>query len=89
MMYGLLFTLVDYISIILSLLLIAYVLLSYFMDPYHPVRHTVDRIVNPILNPIRRILPKTGMIDFSPLVALIVLQVLEYIIKSILISLGS
>lgn len=88
-MYGLLFTLVDYISIILTLLLIAYVLLSYFMDPYHPVRNTVDRIVNPILNPIRRILPKTGMIDFSPLVALIVLQVLEYIIKSILISLGS
>ncbi|MGW8224287.1 MAG: YggT family protein [Anaerolineales bacterium] len=89
MMYGLLFTLVDYVSIILSILLIAYVLLSYFMDPYHPVRNTVDRIVNPILNPIRRILPKTGMVDFSPLVALIVLQVLEYIIKSILISLGS
>ncbi|MFL7892910.1 MAG: YggT family protein [Anaerolineales bacterium] len=89
MMYGILFTLVDYISIILSLLLIAYVLLSYFMDPYHPVRNTVDRIVNPILNPIRRILPRTGMIDFSPLVALIALQILEYIIKSILISLGS
>ncbi|MFN2214584.1 MAG: YggT family protein [Anaerolineales bacterium] len=89
MMYGILFTLVDYISIILSLLLIAYVLLSYFMDPYHPVRNTVDRIVNPILNPIRRVLPKTGMIDFSPLVALIALQILEYIIKSILISLGS
>jgi hypothetical protein len=28
-------------------LLIAYVVLSYFMSPYHPVRQTVDRIVEP------------------------------------------
>jgi YggT family protein len=88
-MIGLLLTLVNYLSLGFSLLLIAYVVLSYFMDPYHPVRQAIDAIVNPILNPIRRIMPQTGMIDFSPLVAIILVQILEFILTRLLISLGS
>ena len=77
---------INFLSLIFSFLLIAYVVLSYFMDPYHPVRSTINRIVNPILDPIRRILPQTGMIDFSPLVAIILVQVIEYLLRSIIIS---
>jgi YggT family protein len=80
---------INFLSLAFSLLLIAYVILSYFMDPFHPVRVTVNRIVDPILDPIRRILPQTGMIDFSPLVAIILVQILEYILRSLLISLAS
>lgn len=87
-MIGLLLTLVNYLSFALSILLIAYVVLSYFMDPYHPVRATVNRIVDPLLNPIRRILPRTGMIDFSPLVAIIIVQVLEFVLTRLIISLA-
>ena len=83
-----LITLVNYLSFALSILLIAYVVLSYFMDPYHPVRATVNRIVDPLLNPIRRILPRTGMIDFSPLVAIIIVQVLEFVLTRLIISLA-
>ena len=88
-MIGLLITLINYLSLAFSLLLIAYVVLSYFMDPYHPVRNTVNRLVNPILNPIRRLLPQTGMMDFSPIVAIILVQILEYILTRLLISLAS
>lgn len=88
-MIGLLLSLVNYISLGLSLLLIAYVVLSYFMDPFHPVRATVIRIVDPVLNPIRRILPQTGMVDFSPLVAIILIQVIEFILTRLVISLAS
>lgn len=88
-MIGFLISLVNYISLGLSLLLIAYVVLSYFMDPFHPIRATVNRIVDPLLNPIRRILPQTGMIDFSPLVAIIIIQVIEFILTRLLISLAS
>jgi YggT family protein len=88
-MIVLLITLVNYLSLAFSLLLIAYVVLSYFMDPYHPVRSTIDRMINPILNPIRRIMPQTGMMDFSPLVAIILVQVLEFILTRLLISLAS
>ncbi|UCF29532.1 MAG: YggT family protein [Chloroflexota bacterium] len=88
-MINLLLILVNYLSLAFSILLIAYVILSYFMDPYHPVRSTVDRMVNPILNPIRRIIPQTGMLDFSPLVALILVQIIEFILRSLILSLAS
>lgn len=87
-MIGLLITLINFISLAFSLLLIAYVVLSYFMDPYHPVRSTVVRLVNPLLNPIRRIMPQTGMMDFSPLVAIILVQIIEFILTRLLISLA-
>ena len=51
------------------------VLMSWFIrDPYHPVRQGVDNLVRPLLDPIRRMMPSTGMIDFSPIVLLILLQ---------------
>ena len=84
-----LINLINYITLGFTLLLIAYVVLSYFMDPYHPVRNTVNRIVNPILDPIRRILPRTGMIDFSPLAALILVQILEAVLRRLLIALAT
>lgn len=87
-MIGLLITLINFLSLGFSILLIAYVVLSYFMDPYHPVRSTVNQIVNPLLNPIRRIMPQTGMMDFSPLVAIILVQIIEFILTRLLISLA-
>lgn len=65
---------------ILSWIVIINVVLSYFVDPYHPLRRALDRIVEPMLAPIRRILPSTGMLDFSPLVLLILLQLLSTIV---------
>lgn len=79
---------INFLSLAFSLLLIAYVVLSYFMDPFHPVRHTVNRIVDPILAPIRRIMPQTGMMDFSPLVAIILVQILEFILERLVIALA-
>lgn len=69
---------------LLTLIVVVDVVLSYFMSPFHPVRQFLDRIVEPMLRPIRRLLPQTGMIDFSPLVLIILLQLLDYLIQSIL-----
>lgn len=69
---------------ILSLLVIVHVILSYFMSPYHMIRQTVDRLVEPLLTPIRQILPKTGMFDFSPLVLLILIQLIAGVLISVL-----
>lgn len=87
-MINTLLVLIDYVSLAINLLLIAYVVLSYFMDPYHPIRMTVNRIVDPILNPIRRLLPQTGMVDFSPLVAIIAVWIIEFVLTRLLISLA-
>ncbi len=60
------------------------VFLGYFMSPYHPVRQFFDQLVNPLLNPIRKIVPPLGGIDFSPLVLIILLQVIGYLIGSVI-----
>ena len=69
------------------LLVIVKVVLSYFVSPYSPIRVYIDRIVEPMLQPIRRIMPSTGMIDFSPMVLVILLMILDSIITGFLRSL--
>jgi YggT family protein len=78
---------IHYVVLIFSWVLIAYVVLSYFMDPYHPIRLMLSRIIEPLLTPIRRILPRTGTIDFSPFVLLILIQVVEFILLRVAFSL--
>jgi uncharacterized protein YggT (Ycf19 family) len=43
----LLIQVIHYLVLIFSWVLIAYVVLSYFMDPYHPIRLTLSRIIEP------------------------------------------
>ena len=68
---------------LLSWLVIAHVILSYFMSPNHPIRETIDRFVNPMLAPIRQLLPFTGGLDFSPLILIILLQLLGSFIAAL------
>lgn len=39
-------------------------------------------VTDPVLDPVRRLLPRTGMIDLSPLVVLIGIQVIQAVICS-------
>ena len=78
--------LIDVASRLLFLLILAHVILSYFMSPFHPVRMWIDRIVEPMLRPIRERLPMVGMLDFSPIVLLLAIQLLAYVLKVILLS---
>jgi YggT family protein len=78
---------INAISQLLVLLVIVSVILSYFMDPYHPVRRAIDGVVEPMLAPIRRIVPLVGMIDFSPLVLIILIQLLSNILIRVLSTL--
>ena len=73
-MIDILIIIVNTVQQILVILVIASVILSYFMDPYHPVRRGVDNIVQPLLDPIRRVVPLVGMLDFSPLILILLLQ---------------
>ena len=82
-----LINLINITTRLIGFLIIVYVVISYFMDPYHPVREQVDRIVKPMLRPIRRVIPTVGMFDFSPLILLILVQLLGYLFTRILISL--
>ncbi len=71
----------------LTWLVFADIIVSFFLNPYHPVRATLDRIVEPLLAPIRRFMPPTGMFDFSPLVFMLLVQVLGNVLIGMLLSL--
>ncbi len=48
------------------------------------IYEVVFRVTEPVLGPIRRALPQTGMIDFSPLVVMVILVVIQYVVRALL-----
>ena len=46
------------------------------------VWYTLQRILEPVYGPIRRILPNFGGIDFTPIVALIGIQILNIVLMN-------
>jgi YggT family protein len=69
---------------LIILLVIVDSALSFFLSPYHPVRNTLDRVLHPLLAPIRRIVPLMGMFDLSPLILIILVEILSYALVSFL-----
>jgi YggT family protein len=47
------------------------------------IYRSINALLEPVLGPIRRIMPDTGAIDFSPLVLILRLQILLIILSSI------
>jgi YggT family protein len=78
--------LINIISRLIFLLVLGHVIMSYFMSPFHPIRQTIDRFVEPMLAPIRKVVPPIGMIDFSPLILLLLIQLVSWLIRSLLLS---
>lgn len=76
-------SLINLIFTILTFALIGRALLSWF-DP--GMRSTIGRllvdITEPIVGPIRQVVPSLGMIDISPIVAILLLQLLERLLVS-------
>ena len=86
-MFSILAQAVDIFSQVLIFVILAHVILSYFMDPYHPIRSFIDKLVEPLLAPIRRVVPLIGMMDFSPVVLIILVQFIGNILHNILLRL--
>ncbi len=73
------------LALVLQLLayaILARALLSWVVrDPYNPIAQALDVITDPILRPLRQIVPRLGMMDITPLVAIILLQVLARFVR--------
>jgi YggT family protein len=86
----LLVPIINAIYYILLILIFARFILSWVRpDPYHPTWGPVLRFVyqatEPLLAPIRRILPATGGVDFSPMILLFALYFIRSFLFQILI----
>ena len=75
---------VNYLAIILWAALIGRVIVSWInprpSNPLYPIANIIYQITEPILSPIRRVLPSMGMLDLSPMVALVLLWVIQRIL---------
>ena len=60
---------------ILTLAIIVRALLSWFnLPPTNPLVTILYDVTEPILSPLRRIVPRIGMIDITPIVAIILMD---------------
>ena len=75
---------ISTLASLLILLVIVHVILTYVMEPYHPVRRWIDSIVEPMLMPIRRVVPLVGTLDFSPLIMIILIRIISNLIITLL-----
>jgi YggT family protein len=61
-----------------SLVLFAAVILSWInLSPENQLLRFVQRLTEPVLTPLRRVLPSAGGFDFSPIVALLLVRLLQ------------
>jgi len=71
----------------LTFAIIARALLSWFnLGPGHPLVRVLYDLTEPILGPLRRIVPTIGMIDITPIAAILLLQFAERLLLGLLSS---
>ncbi|NLW08073.1 MAG: YggT family protein [Clostridia bacterium] len=71
-----------------SWIIIARILMSWVPhNPNHPVMRFIYEVTEPLLAPIRNLMPRTSMpIDFSPIIAVLLLNLVQRLIIGLLIS---
>jgi YggT family protein len=82
------------ISLIITFVIIQFImslLISFNVVNMHnrfveSVWRAINAILDPILNPIRRFMPHTGMLDLSPLVLIVLLNILNIIFRNLAIG---
>ncbi len=88
MSFAILAQLIGMLANLLIVLIFIWVIVSWILPPYHPLREALDRIVEPMLAPIRRVVPLAGMIDLSPMILMILIELASRILISLLLSIG-
>jgi YggT family protein len=80
--------LVSDVAQILALLIIVRAVLSWIpsVDYGHPVIRAIIRVTDPVLLPIRRVVPPLGGLDVTPIAALLLIQVVRYLLINILVA---
>lgn len=87
-MTELVLTFVDVLATVLWIALIGRVVVSWLnvgpSSSMYPIVSILHQITEPILAPIRNVLPKFGMLDLSPMVAIILISILQRMLNSFL-----
>ena len=88
-MDSLLLTVVDWIFNLLFIAILGRIILSFVIpllgrspnSTLVNIYQALGQVTEPILGPIRRVLPSLGGLDFSPMVAIILLELIRVVLK--------
>jgi YggT family protein len=79
-----LITIVRLVFQLLYLVVLMDVIASFLLPPFNKTRLLLEKIVNPLFIPIRRIVPPIQSIDLSPIILIIILEIIRSILTRIL-----
>ncbi len=75
------FELIRFLCYLFSTLILIRTLLSWFsLPPGGGLTVYLYRVTEPFLIPLRRIVPRVGMVDFTPLLAIVLLQLVAFLL---------
>ncbi|MEE4539752.1 MAG: YggT family protein [Erythrobacter sp.] len=67
-------------------LLFAFNVINPSNDFLRQIYEAINRLLDPVLSPIRKVLPSTGALDFSPLVLIIGLQIVLIVLQNVIMA---
>jgi YggT family protein len=69
---------------LLAFIIFLRAILSWFpISPYNPIVVFLNQITEPFLAPLRRVIPRIGMVDITPMVAILILLLTAALVGSI------
>jgi len=78
--------LVDLVFEVLVWLIIIRCVLSFVRhDPYQPIIRFIYDVTEWVMAPFRKIIPTAGMIDFSPIIAVLAVELVRRIVMRLLL----
>lgn len=79
-----LYSFIDLLFYALNLAILIRVVVSWLnVNPYNPFISLIYQVTDPILEPLRRIIPPLGMLDITPIIALLLLSVVQQVLLTI------
>jgi YggT family protein len=85
---SLIITIINATVNVFTIFIVVYSFVSFILNPFHPIRETMARVIEPMIAPIRRVVPSMGGLDFSPLILMVLVQIVGSILVAILRSLA-
>lgn len=77
-----LLTFVSFLVQVLTFCIFARAIISWFpISPTNPLVVILNQITEPVLGPLRRVVPTMGAIDLTPLIAIVILQIVSVMVE--------
>lgn len=74
-------TILIYLVRVMQLLIVIRAIFSWLPIGQNPVGTIIVQLTDPIIAPIRKLMPRTGMFDLSPMIVIFLLVIIEKVLQ--------